>query len=178
MPGITGGSISIIGIVFYIGSLILFHRHVIKTPTTYLLQWLARVDIILLVLYFFYVTLFYVMRYLHIGHDNLYRRVIWPCHIWPYVQVYVWPVFSTAATCTNWLTVFIGLHQYLAICKPVSNSYRHVGQHRRKYVLIVLSMALLCNIPYFFVRNLSPFQYNKVYFYYVDTSLGNNDAFN
>ena len=44
-------------------------------------------------------------------------------------------------------------------------------------MLIVLSMALLCNIPYFFVRNLSPLHYNKVYFYYVDTNLGKSDVF-
>ena len=105
MPGIIGGSINIIGLVCNIGSLVLFRRHVIKTPTTYQLKWLACVDTILLVLYIVYVILFYVMQYLHINHDNLYRRVIWP-----YIQVYIWPVFCIASTSSNWLTVFIAVY--------------------------------------------------------------------
>ena len=53
MRGIIGGSISVIGIVCYIVSLIVLHQSVIKTPTTYQLQWLAFVDTIFLVLCFF-----------------------------------------------------------------------------------------------------------------------------
>ena len=54
MPGIIGGFICVIGIVCNIGSLVVFHHSVIKTPTTYQLRWLARVDTVYLVLCFIF----------------------------------------------------------------------------------------------------------------------------
>ena len=40
-------------------------------------------------------------------------------------------------------------------------------------MVIVLSLAAFCNIPHFFVHKLLHYeQYNMMYFYYVDTSLG------
>ena len=139
MGGIIGGSICVIGIVCNIGSLIVFRHGVIKTSTTYLLQWLAFVDTILLVLYVVQVTLNYMGDYLSID----------------YIQVYIWPVWRIARSSTNWLTVFIAVDRYVAVCKPVSNLYSHFERHRRKYVRIVLTMAVLCNIPYFFEHHLS-----------------------
>ena len=168
--GIIGGSISIIGIVCNIGSLVVFRHRVIKTPTTYQLQWLALVDTIFLVLYFVCVTSFYMVNNFQIDQDNLYLRVIDP-----YVMVYVRPVWHIARTSTNWLMVFIGVYRYLTICKPVSYSYHHVEQHRQQYVALVHSMAVFCNIPYFFVFNLSQDDENNVG--YVRTSIGENDLF-
>ena len=49
-------------------------------------------------------------------------------------------------------------------------------QHRRKYVMMVLSMAALCNIPYFFVFYLSrDDKDNKVYFRYDRTNFGQSE---
>ena len=148
MTGIISGVFSIIGIVCNISSFVVFRYRVIKTPTTYQLQWLAVVDTIFLLLYFIYVPLFHIINHLHLGRDNFYVKVIDL-----YIQVYIWPVFTIALTSTNWLTLFVGV--YLAICKPGSNSYQHVQRHRRQYVMIVLSMAALFNIPTFFARTLS-----------------------
>ena len=173
MQGIIGGFISVIGIVCNIGSLVVFHHSVIKTPTTYQMRWLARVDTVFLVLCFIYENFFYMIKYFHIniGKDNVYWRVIWP-----HIQVYIQPVFIIAQTSTNWLTVFIGVYRYLSICKPLSNAYRHVEQHRRKYVMMVLIMAALCNIPYFFVFHLSRNdKNNKVYFRYDRTDFGKSE---
>ena len=173
MRGIIGGSISVIGIVCNIGSLIVFHHGVIKTPTTYQLWWLAIVDTIFLVLWFVYVAVFSIINYLHIDFDSLYWQVIRP-----YIQVCIWPVLNIARTSTNWLTVFIGVYRYLSICKPVSNSYRHVERHRRKYVVIVLSISAVCNIPYFFGFSLSQDEEtNMVYFRYDLTNFGKSNLF-
>ena len=157
MRGIVGGYISVIGIVCNIASLIVFRHGVIKTPTINQLQWLAFVDTILLVLYFVPVAMFYVKNYLPIDDDNSYWQVVFP-----YMQVYIFPAWRIARTSTNWLTVLFGVYRYLAICKPVSNWYQHVERHMQKYVAIVLSLAALCNIPYFFVRHLSQDNENNV----------------
>ena len=172
MDGIVGGVLSIIGIVCNIGSLIVFRHRVIKTPTTYQLQWLALVDTIFLVLYFIRMALHDIMQnYLQIDDAAWYARVIDP-----YILVCISPVFSIAHASTNWLTVFIGVYRYLQVCKPVSNSYRHVEWHGRKYVKIVLSMSALWNIPYFFEHSLShDDENNKVDS--VLTSFGKSDLF-
>ena len=173
MAGMIGGSISIIGIVCNIGSLIKFFPRVVKSPTIYQLRWLAVVDAISLALYVVYVTLIQITEYLQV-HYNFDWSVISP-----YIKVYIRPVCYIAQTSTNWLTVFIGVYQYLIICKPISNSYRHVERHRRKYVVIILGIAALCNIPYFFVSSLSQYEENNtVYFHYVsNTSFGKSDLF-
>ena len=174
MPGIIGLVFTITGIVCNIGSLLVFRHRVVKTPTTYQLQWLALMDTIFLVLCFVCENLAYI-NFLHIGDDTLYWQVIFP-----YIAVFVFPFFNVAETSTNWLTVFIGVYRYMAICKPVSNSYRHIERHRRKYVVILLSLAVLCNIPYFFVLNLSQNEdgeHNKVSFSYILTSFGKSDSF-
>ena len=168
MNGIVCGVISVIGMVCNIGSVVGFRHRVIKTPTTYQLQWLALVDTIFLVLHCVYLTLYHIMKYLQIDHNNLYWTVIAP-----HILVYIGPVWRIAQTSTNWLTLFIGVYLYLAICKPVSNLYRHVQRHRRKYVMIVLSMAALFNIPYFFVHTLSQDDEININV----TSLGKSDLF-
>ena len=96
MKGIIGGVISVIGIVCNIGSVVMFRHRVIKTPTTYQLQWLALVDTIFLVLYCVYLTLYYIMKYLQIDDDNVYWRVILPC-----IVVFIWPMLGMAQTSTN-----------------------------------------------------------------------------
>ena len=58
MQGIIGGLVSVIGIVCNIVSLVVFHHSVIKTPTTYQLRWLARVDTVFLVLSFVFAICF------------------------------------------------------------------------------------------------------------------------
>ena len=169
MTGIIGGVLSITGILCNIGSLIVFRHGMIKTPTIYQLQWLALVDTIFLVLCFVCVNLFCIIKYLHIDNDDLWQVMV------PYIVVYIWPLFVVAETSTNWLTLFIGVYRHLATCMPASNLYCHVERHRRKYVRIVLIMATLCNIPYFFEHRLS--QDNKNNYGYALTSLGESALF-
>ena len=167
MGGIIGGSVSGIGIVCNIVSLIVFRHGVIKTPTTYQLQCLALVDTVFLVLCFICINLVPIINYLQIDPDTLYHRLIEP-----YIVVYIRPLWQIAQTSTNWLTLFTGVYRYLTICKPTSNSYGHVERHRRKYVLIVLSLAAVWNIPYFFVHNLSQDDEISNKIDYVQTSFG------
>ena len=169
MTGIFGGILSIIGIVCNIGWVIVFSfgTRVVKTPTIYQLRMLAFVNTIVLVMYFIHAPLYYIMV---VDYDNIYWKVIAP-----YIEAYIWPVYYIGRTSSNWLTVFMGVYRYLAICKPVSNSYSHVKRNRRKYLVTVLSMAALCNIPYFFVHNLSQYETNS--FIPEHTSFGTNNWF-
>ena len=170
MQGMIGGSISIIGIVCNVGSLIKFFPGVVKSPTIYQLQWLAVVDTILLVLYSVHVTWLQLMSYLQVDVELHWRMIR------SYINVYIWPVYCIAQTSTNALTVFSAVYRYLVICKPLSSAHSHVERHRRKYVVIVLGIAALCNIPNFFVRSLSLYEETNFYFYrVVETTFGESD---
>ena len=48
-----------------------------------------------------------------------------------------------------WLTVFIAVYRYLAICKAYGNVYSHVMLHGQKYVKLIVILIILYNVPLF-----------------------------
>ena len=69
--------------------------------------------------------------------------------IQPVLYVCFRPLSYVARSCTVWLTVLIGLYRYLAICHPSNNLTFHVTRHGHKYVVLVIILSILYNIPYF-----------------------------
>ena len=170
MHSVLGGIISIAGIICNCITLHMFCRGIVKTSTTYQLQWLAAIDTIFLILYLIRHALYQTVDFFNPRGDNpdhLYWRVIYP-----FIYVYVWPFYATAYTSTIWLTVFIGINSYLAICKPLSHRFSHLEQNGKKYVVAVIIIAVLCNIPRFFVIYLEQYTENGlVYYKYIFTSM-------
>ena len=140
---LIGGIVCIIGITCNVLTLHMFCSGAVKLPTSYQLIALAVVDVILLVLWVVLV-LNYEMFYFNINSDSPYMRVI---HF--VISICIWPFYRMAHTSTNWLTVFIAVYRYVAICKPTSNKYSHLEQHGKKYVMMVIVVAVLYNIPRF-----------------------------
>ena len=94
--------ICVIGLIGNSIALSMFCQRVVKTPTTYQLQWLAVVDITFIVTQWIAFNLKHVMFYANVtsypylgGIDSV-------------LQVCFTPVRWVARSCTVWLTVFIG----------------------------------------------------------------------
>ena len=143
----------IIGLIGNSISLVMFCQGLVNTPTTYQLQWLAFVDITFLVTYWFAWTLDNVMSYANVTSD-LYSHGIYPV-----LLVCLIPLIWVSRCCTVWLTIFIAVYRYLAICKPYGNVYSHVMLHGQKYVKLIVILSILYNFP-FFIRNY-PESYEK-----------------
>ena len=152
MRAVVSPIIGIIGLIGNSISLSMFCQGVVKTPTTYQLQWLAAVDITFILTYGLTDTLNSVMSYASVTGD------IFSHGIYPVLSVCLDPLFWVAKSCTVWLTVFIGVYRYLAVCKPYSNVYSHVMLHGRKYVKLIVILSFLYNLSMFINHYLGSYE--------------------
>ena len=144
----------------------MFCRGLVKTPTTYQLQWLAFVDVTFLVSHWFIWNLLHVKSY-----DNVTSDLYWHS-IDSVLFVCFQPLHWVARSCTVWLTVFIAVYRYLAICKPYGNVYSHVMLHGQKYVKLIVILTIMCNFPVFIRFSLEPYEkYGQVYIRVVSPDL-------
>ena len=168
MQSIVGGRICLVGIICNVIALNMLCFDVVKMLVAYQLKSLAIVDTIQLMLWFLAHAHYYAKSYFHGSPHDLYWRVINPV-----IYAYISPVYCIAHTSTIWLTVFIGLYRYVAICKPTSDLNYHFIQYGRKYLALVLIMACLINIPQFFVYKLVSYEiHGWVYFDLAFTDYG------
>ena len=136
--------ICIIGLIGNSISLVMFSGGLVDGPTTYQLQWLAFVDIIFLVTNWFAWTLARVMSYVSVTSGLSSHG------IYPVLVVCLSPLHFVARSCTVWLTVFIAVYRYLAICKPNGNVYAHVKLHGQRYVKLIVILSILWNFPLYY----------------------------
>ena len=136
------GSICIIGTICNLISLYIFGRGIVKTSTTYQLVWLAIVDTTLLATLFPMYAIGDWINYFQIS--DVYYQIVWS-----YVAVYILPCSFIAQTGTIWLTVFIGISRYLALCRPFSGLNLNCKKHGQKYIILILILSILYNIPHF-----------------------------
>ena len=144
VPVIVAGCICVIGIIVNGLSLYMFCRGDVKTSTTYQVQWLAGVDMVYL----------------------LTRFVFWPFQeafyaVWGYFPIpfpvlfyILYPVRTVSLGVGVWLTVFIAMYRYLAICKPFSESYRHLERHGQKYAALVVALSTMYQLTHVGLRYL------------------------
>ena len=130
--------IGIPGLVINGIALYVFTRRVVKTPSTYQFQWLAGADAVYLISRLMVLPIF-TGPYEKIGSRRIQRAF----------EVYLaQPLEEISYGASISLTVFIALYRYFAICKPFSNSYRHVEKYGQKYVLLIVVMNIIYNISY------------------------------
>ena len=135
--------ICVIGLIGNLLSLWMFCSGAVNIPTAYQLQWLEGVDTTFIVTWWIVFVL----------PDTLYYFDAYSDHYRDWIQSVLYvcfrPLSYVARSCTVWLTVFIGLYRYLAICHPSNNLTFHVTRHGHKYVVLVVMLSFLYNIPYF-----------------------------
>ena len=168
MNSLVFTSICIIGFISNLISLNIFSRGLVKTSTTYQLQWLAAIDTACLVTY--WVT--YVLQDTLSLFENT-SDLFWHA-IQPVLYVCFRPLFHVARTCTVWLTVLIGLFRYFAVCKPFSNLNTHCVQNGQRYIMLVVILSFLYSTPEFFTYYLEPYEIDgHAYFHVTHTGLHN-----
>ena len=166
MRAVVSTIICIIGLIGNSISLVMFCRGFVDTPTTYQLQWLAAVDISFLVTCWFTDTLGDVMLYANVTSDLYWHG------LQPVLFVCLYPLSWVARCCTVWLTVFIAVYRYLAICKPYGNVYSHVMLHGQKYVKLIVILSILYSFPLFISDYLESYDKDgQVYIRYGLTNL-------
>ena len=166
MKAVVPTIICIIGLIGNCISLVMFCRGFVNTPITYQLQWLAFVDVTFLVTHLFAFTLDEVMYYANVTSDLYWHGIE------PVLDVCLSPLRVVAQLCTVWLTVFIAVYRYLAICKPYGNVYSHIIMHGQKYVKLIVILSILCNFPVFVQLYLEPHEKDsQVYIRYRLTDL-------
>ena len=143
MQSLIPTCICVIGLTGNLLSLWMFCSGAMNIPTAYQLQWLEGVDITFIVTWWIVFVLPDTLHYFNAYSDH-YRD--W---IEPVLYVCFRPLSYVARSCTVWLTVLIGLYHYLAICHPSNNLPIHVTRHGHKYVVLVVILSFLYNIPYF-----------------------------
>ena len=137
--------ICVIGLIGNLLSLCMFGSGAVETPIAYQLLWLAGVDMTFILTWWVVEVLPEILRY----NNETYYLTVHQTNIVSALTVCLRPLSYVTRSCTVWLTVLIGLYLYLAICKPYGNLLSHCTRHGHKYVVLVVILSFLYNIPYF-----------------------------
>ena len=135
------GCLCILGVIGNLVAYVVFWKDTIKTSTTFLFQGLSMIDTVLLLTAFPIYVIQPLVEYMDVLQSFQY--------IQPYILVYILPCTFTAQTATIWVTVLVGFNRYVAVCKPYQASRLCNISMARKYLLIVLCLSFLYNIPRF-----------------------------
>ena len=152
MRGVVSSITCINGLIGNLIFLSMFCHGGIEIPTAYQLQWLAGVDLTFIVTYWLVVALPSVMSYANVTSDLYWHGID------PVLRVCLIPVFRVSRCCTVWITVFIGVYRYLAVCKPYSNVCSHVRLHGHKYVKLIVILCFVYSFPWFLLYHLESFE--------------------
>ena len=137
--------ICVCGLIGNLLSLGMFGSGAIETPITYQLLWLAGVDIAFILTWWVVEVLPHILRYYN-DKDVL---TTYQTSFVSVLTVCLRPLSYVTRSSTVWLTVLIGLYRYLAVCHPYNKLTSHCTQHGHKYVILVVFLSFLYNIPYF-----------------------------
>ena len=141
----------------------------VETPIAYQLLWLAGVDITFILTWWIVEVLPEILRY----YSEKYALTAYQNSIVSVMFVCLRPLANVARSCTVWLTVLIGLYRYQVVCKPYNSLTSHCKQHGHKYVVLVVILSFLYNIPYFCEYYLHRLE--SGYFNYARTGLVNKE---
>ena len=73
-----------------------------------------------------------------------------PMSLFPYVEVWVWPVAAITQTTAVYLVVLVTVDRWRAVCFPLkTQKSRHRPRNTRICILVVILFAVLFNIPTF-----------------------------
>ena len=142
---LTPTCICVIGVIGNLLSLGMFGSGAVETPIAYQLLWLAGVDMTFILTWWVVEVLPEILRYYH----EEYALTVYQTSIVSVLTVCLRPLSYVTRSCTVWLTVLIGLYRYLAIRKLYGNLLPHCTRHGHKYVVLVVILSFLYNIPYF-----------------------------
>jgi len=125
-----------------------------QSTTNWLLQTLAVVDIVYLIA----CVLIQPVKAIHeLGPKTEWRRgsASSAFHVtFTHLEPYIWPLASIAQTVTVWVVVLVTVDRYIAICMPLRSKIRTL-RRVRVAVAVVVTSAILYNVPRFFERTVA-----------------------
>ena len=148
VQSLTPTCICVFGLIGNLLSLCMLGSGAVETPIAYQLLWLASVDITFTLTWRVVEVLPEILRYYN-GRYGSYALTPYQTSIVSVLTVCLRPLAYATRSCTVWLTVLIGPYRYLAVCKPYNNLTFHCTQHGHKYVILVVFLSFLYNIPSF-----------------------------
>ena len=137
--GVSTWIICIIGLIGNVIAFCTFGKMSSQNSSTILLRFLAFVDscLLFLILLEAFETTF-LATYLSTWWSYVTGHCILPT------------LFSMTRTATIWTPVLVGLHRYIAVCKPLSASRMCTMRNARVQFVCVLAFSVIVNFPQFF----------------------------
>ena len=139
---VVGGSICVLGILANTISVFVLRKDKQAPVASMLLQALAIADNFFLVWWLLHYSLKNLLLYC--GYRN------WSNHYLSWAAIYLYPFLFIAQTWTVWLTVFIALTRYFAVCKPYKAFWTRQKGTVLRGILFSFLTSFLYNVPHFF----------------------------
>ncbi|XP_055644320.1 FMRFamide receptor [Toxorhynchites rutilus septentrionalis] len=152
VSGIIMNAVALLGILGNILSMVILSRPQMRSSINYLLIGLARCDtvVILTSMLLFGIPAIYP----YTGYLFYYYYVIHPV-----ISPVVYPLAMTVQTASVYLTLTVTLERYVAVCHPLRARALCTYGRARIYVIAILILSLLYNLPRFWEVTVSSFDH-------------------
>lgn len=141
-----GGALCLLGLVGSALSLVALQRDSISPVARLLLQSLACVDSIFILLWSWLFSARSALRFFGV---NLSAPTVYP-----YFELYAFPLLFVLQSATIWLTVIIALTRYFAMCRPFLANRIVTLTTVRGAVVGVAVGSFVYNLPRFFATSI------------------------
>ena len=135
------GVIIVVGIIGNSMTFVVFWKGNFKSSTSFLFMSLSLIDSALLLISFPLTTVTAFVNYT--GWLQGLSTIS------PYLTVYCYPLAKTAKMSTAWMTVLVAVNRYIFVCLPLKASEWCTLSKVKIQLAVVLTLAIVCNIPRF-----------------------------
>ena len=141
------GPVILLGLFGNIIAFCTFGKMVPQNATTFLLRALAITDLCVLLSSSIYI---YVKNIKLYGDSWVSTARL----LHPYVTTYIIPCFSIPKLANVWITVIVGFHRYIVVCRPLQAAGLCTTSHARKQVICIILISTAFKLPGFFAFEL------------------------
>ena len=140
------GPVILLGLFGNIIAFCTFSKMVPQNATTFLLRSLAITDVCVLLDMTIHIYLWTIELY-----GDSWVSIAKLIH--PYVKTYIAPCFYILRLANVWITVIVGFHRYIVVCRPLQAARLCTTSHARKQVVCVILISTAFVVPRFFELN-------------------------
>ena len=142
------GPLILLGVFGNIIAFCTFAKMVPQNATTLLLRSLAITDLCVLL----DMTIHMYVRKIYMYGESWFSTAKL---IHPYVVTYIGPCFYILTLANVWITVIVGFHRYIVVCRPLQAARLCTTSHAGKQVVCVILISTVFVMPDFFAYKLN-----------------------